>query len=224
MVTSTARNRPMPVDLRPADGCSVVEWEFILKDSIRMTPGMTRWLLACLLAARLAAPSAASADDAAPAAGLVSELKFGALEHDVPSLWSHFRIEQAAIDPNFEVLLHPLWSTSSGMLRPALGVTVNPNGDTSKAYVDLRWQIEPSPLWYIAFGIGAAFHNGVLDNSDANRKALGSRVLFHPSLELGLNIDPYSNVSVFFDHVSNANTQRFNEGMDTLGVRYGLRF
>lgn len=185
---------------------------------------MIRSLIACLFAVAITAPCAAQADEGPVASGFISELKIGALEHDVPGLWSHFRVERAAIDANFEVLLHPVMSGLSGLLRPAVGVTVNPNGETSKAYVDMRWQFAPGPVWYVAFGMGAAYHNGVLDPSDPTRKALGSHLLFHPSLELGLNLDAHSNVSLFFDHMSNANTQSYNEGMDTLGARYGWKF
>jgi len=160
----------------------------------------------------------------AGAGGLISELKVGALAHDVPYLWSHFQLERTAIDANFEVLFHPVGSVFGGELRPAVGATLNPNGDTSKAYIDMRWQTGIGSMGYIAFGIGAAFHNGDLTPVSPTRKALGSHILFHPSLELGLNLDAHNNVSVFFDHMSNANTQADNEGMDTLGVRYGYRF
>jgi hypothetical protein len=31
-------------------------------------------------------------------------------------------------------------------------------------------------------------------------------------------------VSVYFEHTSNANLARYNEGLDAIGVRYGYRF
>jgi hypothetical protein len=31
-------------------------------------------------------------------------------------------------------------------------------------------------------------------------------------------------VSVYFEHTSNAYTEKFNEGLDRIGVRYGYRF
>ncbi len=180
-------------------------------------------LIAVAFGAMIACAPAARADDANGSGGLISEIKLGALLHDVPGLWSHFQLERTAIDANLEVLFHPVGSVIGGELRPAVGVTLNPNGETSKAYVDLRWQAAIGRSWYVALGMGAAYHNGELDLVPG-RKALGSHFLFHPSLEIGLNLNEHNNVSLFFDHMSNWNTQRYNEGMDTLGLRYGYRF
>jgi hypothetical protein len=55
-------------------------------------------------------------------------------------------------------------------------------------------------------------------------KALGSRVLFHIPVEIGLRFDDHNSLSVYFEHTSNGYTQDFNEGLDRLGVRYGYRF
>ncbi len=159
----------------------------------------------------------------AMADGLISELKLGALAHDPPNMWARFQKEQSAADANLEVLFRPVGSILGGELRPAIGATLNTRGETSKGYLDLRWQAPFGSMGYIALGMGAAFHNGALTWTPG-RKALGSSVLFHPSLELGVNLDAHNNVSVFFDHVSNWNTRPENEGMDTLGLRYGHRF
>lgn len=67
-------------------------------------------------------------------------------------------------------------------------------------------------------------HNGVLDPIEPDRKALGRRVLFHVPLEIGFRFDQHQSISVFFDHVSNGYTTTFNEGLDSLGVRYGYKF
>ena len=152
----------------------------------------------------------------------ISELKFGALYHDTPYLWSGFSSEKPAVDANFEVLFAPWVGTFGGFLRPAIGGTFNSNGATSKGYADLRWESESTSGLFVAFGIGAAIHNGELILADPSRKVLGSRVLFHPSAELGYHFDDVHSLSIFFDHVSNGFTARYNEGMDTIGIRYGL--
>ena len=152
----------------------------------------------------------------------VSELKFGALYHDTPYLWSGFSVEQPAADANFEVLFAPWVETFGGVVRPAIGATFNFKGDTSKAYVDLRWESASASGLFVAFGLGAAIHNGELNLVDPSRKALGSRVLFHPSTELGYRFDDVHSLSIFLDHMSNGFTARYNEGMDTVGIRYGL--
>jgi opacity protein-like surface antigen len=153
----------------------------------------------------------------------ISELKFGALDHDTPGLWSGFGVERQSVDANIEVLFLPWAYTFGGYLRPAVGATINFNGDTSKAYADLRWETESASGVFLALGMGAAVHNGEINLTDPARKALGSPVLFHPSAEVGYRWDGVNSLSIFADHMSNGFTQRYNEGMDTVGVRYGRR-
>jgi hypothetical protein len=158
-----------------------------------------------------------------PALFAVSEIKIGAQEHDTPGLWSGFNLERAAADANFELLFAPWAGTFGGYLRPAIGATVNFNGDTSKAYADLRWEIEAPWGAFFALGLGAAIHDGHLGADAPNAKALGAPVLFHPSVELGYRLDNGLSVSLFADHMSNAFSRRYNEGMDSVGVRAGYR-
>jgi opacity protein-like surface antigen len=153
----------------------------------------------------------------------ISELKLGALYHDTPGLWAGASVERPAADANLEVLFAPWSQAFGGYLRPALGATINFNGETSKAYADLRWEIEAPSGLFFALGMGAAVHNGDTDISDPDRKALGFPVLFHPSAEIGYRWDGVNSLSIFADHMSNGFTQRFNEGMDTVGIRYGRR-
>jgi len=186
---------------------------------------MLRTLCLAVAAALLGSSSLALADDLAPAnGGLISELKLGVLAHDVPNLWSGFQVEQPAADLNAEILFRPFYSSAFSSLSPAIGATINPNNQTSHGYADIRWKIMPSSAWYVTLGIGAAYQNGLTDAGDPGRKWLGSHLLFHPSAEVGFNLDAHNTVSVFFEHMSNANTQTYNEGMDDLGVRYGYRF
>ena len=67
-------------------------------------------------------------------------------------------------------------------------------------------------------------HDGQLQLEDWDRKALGSRVLFHIPAEVGYRFDDHHNLSAYFEHMSNAYTVSPNEGMDRLGIRYGYRF
>jgi lipid A 3-O-deacylase len=154
----------------------------------------------------------------------IDEIKVGALYHDMPALWSGFSRERRAVDVNAELLFRPLAYTFGGRLRPTLGGTVNVNGETSKAYADLRWEIEAPSGVFFGLGMGAAIHNGELDLIDNGRKALGARVLFHPSAELGYRFDGANSVSLFADHVSNGYSRRYNEAIDTLGLRFGHKF
>ncbi len=168
------------------------------------------------LAALLAA-APASAD------GALYEVKAGVLAHDVDGLWSGTSRE-SGIDGNLEVTFAPSLPLLGGAVRPALGVSVNSAGDTSKVYGDARWEIDLGETLWFATGIGAAVHNGERERVRNDKKALGSQLLFHFPIELGLRLDAHNSVSLFFDHVSNAWLASPNEGMDTLGVRYGYRF
>ncbi|HEX7075644.1 MAG TPA: acyloxyacyl hydrolase [Hyphomicrobiaceae bacterium] len=165
-----------------------------------------------------------AAADQSHADGFIRELRAGALAHDVDGLWSGFSREDGTVDLNGEVIFSPSLPFLWGAIRPALGGTINFDGGTSHAYLDARWEIETAGGLFFAAGIGAAVHDGDLKLEAPDRKALGSRVLFHIPLELGLRFDQHNSLSVYFEHLSNANLADTNEGMDLLGVRYGYRF
>ncbi|MDX2203444.1 MAG: acyloxyacyl hydrolase [Hyphomicrobiaceae bacterium] len=151
------------------------------------------------------------------------EIKGGILWHDVPDLWSGFGVEKG-VDVNAEVLLGTGWYVLGGTLRPALGGSFSTSGYTNRGYIDARWEVDFAPRLFLGLGIGAALHDGKLDPAYADRKALGSRVLFHVPIELGLRLDARQSLSIYFEHMSNGNTARYNEALDSLGLRYGVRF
>ena len=155
---------------------------------------------------------------------LIYELKIGGLYHDVPNLWSGFQLEQRSVDVNIEALFGPHISFLWGTLRPAAGATINTVGATSKLYADARWEVEAPSGIFLALGIGAAVHDGHTGPDASDRKALGSRLLFHFPAEIGWRFDGHQSVSVYFEHISNGYTQNYNEGLDAVGVRYGYRF
>lgn len=173
----------------------------------------------CLAAATLLSPAAAHAQ------GLVSEIKGGVLWHDVPNMWSGFQDEKDSVDVNLEVIFSPRLPFLFGVISPALGASISTAGATSHAYLDARWQIDlgRSGL-FLGLGLGAAIHDGELEPVAADRKALGTRVLFHIPAEIGWRFDSHQSVSIYFEHTSNANLSEHNEGLDRLGVRYGYKF
>ncbi len=159
----------------------------------------------------------------APGNELVHEMKVGVLHHDTDNLWSNSSRE-SGIDANVELIFNaatPLWI---GEIRPAIGATVNTAGDTSKVYGAARWETTIGDNGLFAIGLGGAVHNGETALTSTDRKALGSKVLFYFPIEAGYRINERDTVSLFFDHVSNAWLASPNEGMDTLGIRYGIRF
>lgn len=174
---------------------------------------------------------------AAQAGDLSTELKVGGLAHDVnprfvdgkPSFFGN-HVEEASLDVNFEALFPPFRRLLGGTLRPAIGATVNTVGATSHAYADVRWQYETPSGIFFALGVGAAVHDGNLGPEDSDRRPLGTRVLFHIPVEVGLRVDERNSVSLYWEHTSNAWLYQFglgedyNPGMDRVGVRYGYRF
>jgi lipid A 3-O-deacylase len=177
--------------------------------------------LSLLAGVAVMSPSAAQTVTSSP---FISEARIGILAHDVPGLWSGWRIENKGPDLNGELIFSPELAFLGGRIRPALGGTLNTQGGTSKGYLDARWEYQTSVGIFFGLGLGAAVHNGVLGTTSIDHKALGSRVLFHIPLELGYRFDGGQTLSVYFDHMSNGYTQRSNEGLDTLGLRYGLKF
>lgn len=161
----------------------------------------------------------------ASAQSLIEEVKLGVLYHDVPELWSGFKLEPTSADINVEVLLKPSFpALFFGTIRPVVGGTINTSGATSHGYAGLRWQAELGSGFFLGVGLGAAVHDGHLVPDSPERKALGSRVLFHIPAEIGYRLDAHNSLSVYFEHTSNAGLANHNEGMDRLGLRYGYRF
>jgi lipid A 3-O-deacylase len=169
----------------------------------------------------LSVPTIAQQAQARP---LIDEVRFGVLAHDVPGLWSGWTIENRKPDLNGEIILSPSLAFAGGKIRPALGGTWHTGGGTSKAYVDARWEYQTALGVFFGLGLGVAVHNGYRDTISSDHKALGSRVLFHIPIEVGYRFDNGQTLSVYFEHMSNGYTQRANEGLDSLGIRYGFRF
>lgn len=181
--------------------------------------------MACIFSLAGALSLSVSDGRAADEKGLFGlyEFNLGVLDHDTDNLWSGFNREDG-VDINAEVLFGSLGSAVGGQVHPALGVSINTVGDTSKAYAGLRWRHPIGEGFFVGLGLGAAVHDGETDFVSRDRKALGSRVLWHIPVEAGFMISRDYAVSVYFDHVSNAYLADENEGMDTIGVRVGRRF
>jgi len=152
----------------------------------------------------------------------VSEAKLGVLDHDVRIGGDH---AEPGIDVNGELLFaSPGFLRIIGAPRPHLGGSVNTSGATSYAYAGLTWTATLFGPFYGSLGLGGAVHDGQLDEPVPQRKLFGSRVLFHEYVELGYRMLPAVSVSVFLDHMSNADLARHNAGLTNLGMRTGFSF
>lgn len=190
-------------------------------------------IVLCLAAVAALAPAGAQAQNLT-----YGELKLGVLQHDPRFLGG---IEKG-IDINPEVIFPspiPDWWVASvpwylGWMiqpRPTLGGEFNTRGFTNQYYFGASWgwQLAGNVLMPgdgITFGIffGPGFNDGQTVPIDPTRKALGSNVLFREALELGYRIGPVWQISAYIDHVSNAGLARYNQSLNEVGGRIGIRF
>lgn len=156
-------------------------------------------------------------------AALLHEFKTGLLYHDT-GFWGGSGKEDG-IDINAELIFSPSMQIMGGELMPNLGISLNSSGDTSKIYGGGVWEYIGGSGWFIGLGLGLAVHDGEIDDETVeDQSRLGSAVLFRLSFEAGLELSPHHRLSLLFDHISNSYLADPNEGLDTLGIRYGYRF
>jgi lipid A 3-O-deacylase len=176
-------------------------------------------ILACvaLLSSPVISPSAQAA-----ALGILDETRVGVLAHDIPLGDPH---REPGLDINGELLfvspdlLHFFWAP-----RPTLGTNINTAGKNSSVYFGLTWEANFTSLFFADLGLGGAVHTGPDNSTSSDHKGLGTRLLFHESLSAGFRITQIWNVSVYVDHISNANLGNHNPGVTDAGLRLGYVF
>lgn len=159
-----------------------------------------------------------------PLAGSVRELRVGMLAHDVDGLWSGESKEEGPDLCMALIINHALFDFFSATAYPSVGASLNTRGDTSMVYGGFLLQWETASAFFFSTGLGLALHDGELDTDSANRKSMGSRVLFRIPIEVGYAVNRHHRIVLAFDHVSNAYLASPNEGMDSLGLVYGYQF
>jgi lipid A 3-O-deacylase len=183
-----------------------------------MTPSTMR----PLIAAALLAIAAVTASSAQAQSRWLDEAKLGLDAHDIALGGDH---KEPGADINGELLfVSPPLLKVIGAPRPHLGVAVNTSGATSYAYFGLTWTGSLFERAFVSGGLGGAVHDGQLTGTAQDRKQLGSRILFHEYAEAGYRITPVLSLSVFLDHMSNANLASRNAGMTNVGLRTGFKF
>lgn len=160
---------------------------------------------------------------AASAAGL----RVGALQHDTDFGGSR---RESGTDVNLEWLGDPLpvasiWHGYAGPpIRPFAGYSGHMAGDaTDEAYGGGVVEMLPGSEYEANLGLGLALHDGKLARDEPDRNALGQRILFYSSLELGRFWGAHG-LFLYFQHSSNGILSGPNDGINNLGVRYGYRF
>ena len=177
-------------------------------------------LSGCALLAALACssiPAAAQSDTS-----ILHQVTGGLLAHDVP-IWASHRKEEG-LDLNAGLVFAlPLVDLLGGTIRPYTGASVSLSGDTSRVAAGLVWQAQYGSM-FLDLGLGGAVHNGKLDHAGPDRKNLGSRLLFHIPVEVGVALDAHHRIGLYFEHFSNAYLADPNPGIDAFGLRYTYQF
>jgi len=166
------------------------------------------------------------------------ELKFGVWAHDPKILEGR----ESGVDINPEVIFAspvtndmlanmPPWLLWALQPRPTIGVAINTAGDTDQFYAGATWSwmllhnlINPGDGINFSFFFGPGGNDGQIHNGSATRKALGSPILFREDFELGYQINPTWEISVYLDHISNGGLAKENQSINDLGARVGFRF
>ena len=172
---------------------------------------------------------ASAAMPAVAQSSIVDEVKVGVLAHDVGFAGHH--VESGA-DIIGEVLFKsPDLFRYIGSPRPTLGASVNTDGNTDYAYFDFTWTatlFRPQMLAqdgvYAGLFLGGAVHDGHLDTAPSDRKALGTRALYHLGVFAGYQLTPVVSLEIYYDHLSNANASSHNPGLNNIGARTGFKF
>ena len=154
----------------------------------------------------------------------VFEIRAGILLHDRALF--HDRKERGE-DLNFEALLPPpAWKVFKAIWspRPHVGVNVNDHGDTSQVYGGFTWEWRPFRNAFVDGSLGLSLHDGDLSPGRRGLEGLGLRVLFRESLDVGYRFGGRHGFSLHVEHVSNAGLAPENQGISSMGARYGYRY
>lgn len=154
--------------------------------------------------------------------GLISEIRIGGALHDTGPFSTN---EEDGFDGTIEILfgspdfLSFLWSP-----RPHIGGQIHSEDQTHQAYAGLTWEWTFWDGFFFDFSFGGAYHTGDTDGDSVDRKDLGCPFLFREAIDLGYRFADRHGISVYFSHISNANLCDENEGLESVGARYGYRF
>jgi lipid A 3-O-deacylase len=157
-----------------------------------------------------------------PSASIISEIRIGALWHD-QGPFSHRK--EKSHDGNLEILfISPDFLENVWRPRPHVGVSINTEDDTNQVYLGLTWQRHFYQNYFANFSLGAGYHDGYKVTDLLDRKSLGCKLLFRESIDIGYRFENSHSIMAHLDHISNAKLCSNNEGLESIGIRYGYHF
>jgi lipid A 3-O-deacylase len=171
-----------------------------------------------------AAPEEEGYESKDPLLGIVTQAEIGIAAHDAGVFG---RNKEPGADIDMEIRFLPIdWLGFMASPRPHIGFHINTAGATDQVFTGITWEFWFWKDFFIDPSFGLSLNNdSSINTSSQVRKQLGSHILFREAIDLGWEFYGPNSVSILLDHVSHGHILgKENEGMDTLGVRYGYRF
>jgi lipid A 3-O-deacylase len=156
-----------------------------------------------------------------PAAAAAAEIRAGAYGHALTGSDGEPDGVNASAEFLFDSPDFLSWALAP---RPRLGGTLDLNGGTSLAYVDLGWTFDLGRAFFVDASVGGAIHDGPLETASDKENAYGCRLNFHETLSLGYRVTPAISVMLTGEHMSNASLCDGNDGLTNVGLRFGYDF
>ncbi len=92
-------------------------------------------------------------------------------------------------------------------------------------YAGLNWEAYLAKNFYVGFSAGGSVNTSEEEANDAGEvKRLGSNVLFHLQASVGFDISETTTAQLYLNHFSNAGLADSNNGLESVGIRFGIRF
>ena len=112
------------------------------------------------------------------------------------------------------------------VFHPRLFVAANVSmaSEASQLMGGLSWRFPTIGPAFVDLGFGGALTNASLDDDGSRGPGVGSHLLFHEYLTLGVDLDKSWSLTATVRHSSNANLAPPNNGLTYGGIGIGKRF
>lgn len=92
-------------------------------------------------------------------------------------------------------------------------------------YAGLNWEAYFTEKLYAGVSVGGSINTDDRVGTDSGHvKNLGSQVLFHLQASIGYDLSEQFTAQVYLNHFSNAQLANANHGLESVGIRFGVRF
>lgn len=152
--------------------------------------------------------------------GPIDSIVIGAFAHEI------VRDEEDGIDANLELRLRPVFGKDWAIeILPTIGGTVNTSGGTNTAYAGATARYRLTDSVFIEGFFGLTVHDADTPD-DASALDLGCTLLFREGGGIGYRHGQHS-LGLYISHASHGDilcNEDENDGMTSVGVRYGFDF